>query len=569
MNYLDKLKEKCKVEERFYSIVEGIFEKLLEFGYINKRQEKKLYRKLYENIDTILIGNNKQIDYKTGYYDAVKKELYIRDLNNIESVYLRIIYIITTTQISRDSFAVGYSIASLSKRNYKIEHKNFGINRAIVSNLVCRLLYTIPTALTIYPTYRAYQNDFLGKEITSDNDIYFLEGKLIRQICYCLNISEEDLYYNLFNFPTKNLNKILRKTKYENYDEILLKLDEISRTYSNYNKLTYFNKLLNDNYLNIKKNILSENVNELYKEQEKIKSAIYSTLEKYEIDMDDEEDENFNVEASLSEKISDFEELILNDITYIQNILVDFLLENENKYSIIEYVIKLKELEKMLIIKNEKLSTKIYETIVYKLLNSYEKTASNVIEKMKYSIVNEIVSSDKYIKIYKNLSFKRLNGLKLPENTAVVALTVDNSFLQLVTINSLNKQMKKLENNTNSIHLDNLSYLLNNPSIIKDISVVEKIFTSIRTKFNEFNNVTIENMYICNIESNILVVIAENDKFDILKVTIDKSDKINTKIVSTSETYNIFNLKDNTYNSNLPVLYDKRKSLLKSLFSFI
>ena len=569
MNYLDKLKEKCKVEERFYSIVEGIFEKLLEFGYINKRQEKKLYRKLYENIDTILIGNNKQIDYKTGYYDAVKKELYIRDLNNIESVYLRIIYIITTTQISRDSFAVGYSIASLSKRNYKIEHKNFGINRAIVSNLVCRLLYTIPTALTIYPTYRAYQNDFLGKEITSDNDIYFLEGKLIRQICYCLNISEEDLYYNLFNFPTKNLNKILRKTKYENYDEILLKLDEISRTYSNYNKLTYFNKLLNDNYLNIKKNILSENVNELYKEQEKIKSAIYSTLEKYEIDMDDEEDENFNVEASLSEKISDFEELILNDITYIQNILVDFLLENENKYSVIEYVIKLKELEKMLIIKNEKLSTKIYETIVYKLLNSYEKTASNVIEKMKYSIVNEIVSSDKYIKIYKNLSFKRLNGLKLPENTAVVALTVDNSFLQLVTINSLNKQMKKLENNTNSIHLDNLSYLLNNPSIIKDISVVEKIFTSIRTKFNEFNNVTIENMYICNIESNILAVIAENDKFDILKVTIDKSDKINTKIVSTSETYNIFNLKDNTYNSNLPVLYDKRKSLLKSLFSFI
>ncbi len=569
MNYLDKLKEKCKVEERFYSIVEGIFEKLLEFGYINKRQEKKLYKKLYENIDTILIGNNKQIDYKTGYYDAVKKELYIRDLNNIESVYLRIIYIITTTQISRDSFAVGYSIASLSKRNYKIEHKNFGINRAIVSNLVCRLLYTIPTALTIYPTYRAYQNDFLGKEITSDNDIYFLEGKLIRQICYCLNISEEDLYYNLFNFPTKNLNKILRKTKYENYDEILLKLDEISRTYSNYNKLTYFNKLLNDNYLNIKKNILSENVNELYKEQEKIKSAIYSTLEKYEIDMDDEEDENFNVEASLSEKISDFEELILNDITYIQNILVDFLLENENKYSVIEYVIKLKELEKMLIIKNEKLSTKIYETIVYKLLNSYEKTASNVIEKMKYSIVNEIVSSDKYIKIYKNLSFKRLNGLKLSENTAVVALTVDNSFLQLVTINSLNKQMKKLENNTNSIHLDNLSYLLNNPSIIKDISVVEKIFTSIRTKFNEFNNVTIENMYICNIESNILVVIVENDKFDILKVTIDKSDKINTKIVSTSETYNIFNLKDNTYNSNLPVLYDKRKSLLKSLFSFI
>ena len=46
MNYLDKLKEKCKVEERFYSIVEGIFEKLLEFGYIKKRNYIENYMKI-------------------------------------------------------------------------------------------------------------------------------------------------------------------------------------------------------------------------------------------------------------------------------------------------------------------------------------------------------------------------------------------------------------------------------------------------------------------------------------------------------------------------------------------
>lgn len=100
------------------------------------------------------------LDYKSGYYDAVKKELYIKDIQNIESIYLRIIYVITTTEISEGVYGVGYSTSTLSHSDYKIQHKNFGINRAVVSNLVCRLLYTIPETLSIVPTYRTFNSDF-------------------------------------------------------------------------------------------------------------------------------------------------------------------------------------------------------------------------------------------------------------------------------------------------------------------------------------------------------------------------------------------------------------------------
>ena len=143
MDYLQKFKEKCGIDDKFIEKVQDLTSRLVEFGYISKMQVKTLYRKLYENVDIVLFGKDSTLDYKTGYFDAVRKELYIKDIDNTESFYLRMLYIFTTTKISDTSYIVGYSTASLAKTSYKIEHTNFSINRAIVSNLVCRLLYTV------------------------------------------------------------------------------------------------------------------------------------------------------------------------------------------------------------------------------------------------------------------------------------------------------------------------------------------------------------------------------------------------------------------------------------------
>lgn len=567
MNYLDKLKEKCDLSNEFMDIVHNIFDKLIEFGYITSRTSKVLERRLYENIDVVLFDADTSHDYKTGYYDAVKKELYIKDITNIESIYLRLMYAMTTTEISKEAFNVGYSTACLSNTSYKIVHKNFGINRAVVSNLVCRLLYTVPTTLSIVPTYRTYENDFLGNKISSDNDIYFLEGKLLNQICFAFNIDEEELYYNLFTNPKKYLNKFLVKTKLENPQTLLEVFDTISRKYSNYNKLIYLNKLLDMNYIEIKKNVLNNDTQHLMDEKKRIQLSIHTTLEKLTTKKI-KKDNNFdsNIELSLSGEISSLEEIILKNIIDLQNILVVSLISNEMSYATIPYTIKLKTLEKILLVENTALKQQIYNVITYRVLNTFENTASNLIEKMKYSIANEVLSSDKYIKIYKNMKFKRLFNLSYKENTSIAAISVDDSFMQLIEISSLNKQAKSLNDNTTPIHLDSFGYLLNNLSSKHDTDRIEKIYTNMKSEFKELSNVSIENVYMTNFDLDFnLIVVTQDDDFKIIKFT-ENNDNFKYKLVKLSENYSIFN-QDST-NNNLPIAYKKNISAAKRVLSF-
>ena len=564
VNYINKLKEKCNVDEKFYDIVEDIFNKLVEFGYTTKRNVWKLQRRLYENVDVILLNDDIKVDYKTGYYDSVKKELYIKNLSNIKSVYLRVLYAITTEETAKNTYNVGYSTSTMSSADYKIRHENFGINRAIVSNLVCRLLYTVPATLAIMPTYRMYESDFLGNKITSDNDIYSVEGILLRQICYILNLSEENLYLNLFDKPTKYLNKFFNKISSDDIKKLLNLLDNVSKYYSNYNKLVYLNKLLDDNYINFKKRLLDNDKSDLEIEKEKINLAIQNTLEKIIPNFSQDDELQINIESCLAEEILKLENDIISNISSIQNILVDYLISNEQKYNNIEYVIRLKELDKLLILRNDKLKETIYNTITLKLMTTFENTSSNMIEKMKYSIINEVISSDKYIKIYKNMVFRTINNLKFEDDTQVALLSVDNSFLQLIKINSLTLNMNELENNTSSVNIENLGYLLNNPSSTRNSHVFEQIFTIIHTKFPQFSNVQIENMYLANIEKNLLAIVLYNDTFALLNI-VPSDNSFNIKMADISEEYNVFNL---TNMSNLPVIYNKKETTLQKIISF-
>ena len=570
-NYLKKLQKKCKVDDKLIDIIQDLIDKLVNFGYISSFDETKITKKLFNNIDTIITGDLTGLDYKSGYYDAMKKELYIKDINNFESVYLRILYVLSTTELDSKKFSVGYSTTSLASRSYKIAHKNFGFNRAVMSNLVCRLLYTSPTTLSIVPTYRTYDNDFLGNRINSDNDIYFLEGKLLKQMCFCCNISEEELYSNLFSTsPIKYLNKVLEKAGFEDNDELLKLFDTASRMYSNYNKLCFLNRKLNENYIEIRKNALNDDISELTNKRDTIKLAIKTAIQKLEYKelKIDEEDFDEKIEASLSEKINFLEENILTSIYKIQNILVKILLQNEVKYDPLEYAIKLKEISKMLIVESDILKDAIYSTITSKLLSTYESTASNLIAKIKYSLVNEIISSEKYIKIYRQLSFKKLTEVKLKENTSLVALTVDNTFLNLVEISNLDKKSKDLEKNTKVIHLDNLRYLLTNPSMTTDTYIVEEIFTAIKAKSKKYSNIQIENVFWSSVYEPSLLFIMMDDEFDVLKMTINDGEIKLTK-VPLSENYNVFNINGD----NLPSVYDKKKTSIfqkiVALFTFI
>ena len=538
MNYLDKFKEKCKLDDKFIDKINYLFEKLIAFGYIDHYNINKLAKKLYNNVDFVFLGPDKVHDIKTGYYDAIKKELYIRDIDDLESLFLRLVYAITTTQNRNGSYNVGYSITSLSKQNYKQEHKRFGLNRAVVSNLVCRLLYTEPTTLSIVPTYRTYNNDFLGNGITTDNNIYFLEGQILKQLCFSLGIEEEDLYYHLFINPSSYLDKMLSRAKVENPERLLGILDSTSRKYSNYNKLLYLNLQLDNNYLQSKRKLPDEKTDEkIEKERDNLYYLISKALT--EINPSTMNDDLEDISVSLNETMNELEESILEDVTKIQNILVDALLISEEKYSPIDFTIRQKQLSKLLIFESDKLEENIYNTISYKILNSFESSSSNLIEKMKYSIVSEILSSDKYVKVYNSMDFNRLVSLDFAENTEIMALSIEGTFLSLIKIKDLNLPFKALINNTELIKIDNMKFLLNSPISTQSTHNIEKIYTYIKNNFSQYKTIEIEKLYITNIDNYTLVLVLTPDDFQIFNMDII-DDNVVCKKVCLSETYSIF-----------------------------
>ena len=548
MNYLEKFQQKCKVNNDFIQKVDFLFEKLVDFGYVDNIKVNALAKKLYNNVNAVFIGKDKAHDYKTGYYDALTKELYIKDTNDLESLFLRLIYAITTTPKNEDVYKVGYATTSLSKLSYKQEHKNFGFNRAVVSNLVCRLLYTEPTTLSIVPTYRTYTNDFLGNGIITDNNIYFLEGQILKQLCFSLNIQEEDLYYHLFLNPSSYLSRTLARCRVENPELLLDILDKASRNYSNYNKLLYFNKLLDDNYISSKKVLPNQEIDEsILKERESILYQISKSLQEINPELDDDELED--ISASLTETMNELEEAILDNVKNIQNALVDTLLISENRYSPVQFTIKQKELSKLLIFKSDKLEESIFNTITYKVLNTFESSSSNLIEKMKYSIASEVLSSEKYTKIYNDMQFYRLTNLDLSENTEIMALTVEGTFLHLLKVKDLNKPFKELKDNTEIIGIDNLKFLLNSPMSIKSTQNIEKIYTYIKTHHEKYKTIEIEKLFITNIENFTLVLVITDDSFEIFKMDINQNDDVECLKVALSEKYEIFNLANVSYSN--------------------
>ncbi len=571
MDYLASFKEKCGVDDKFCGNVKNLVEKLIDFGYINKLHAKILYKKLYENVDLVIFGKDSNLDYKSGYFDAVRKELYIKDMDNIESFYLRLLYVFTTTKIGDTSYNVGYSKAFIANDSYKIKYSNFSINRAVISNLVCRLLYTVPTALTIDPTYRTYENTFLGNKICADNDIYFLEGRLLTELCFVLNSNEEDLYTNLFNVnPEKFLEKFLKKNKFKNYNETLTLLDEISRLNSNYNKLCFLNKMLDDNYINIRKNILDKKKVKIYKNEEiKIKVAIKSCLLKLDDKQEDDEEgvlDNSNIEASLSEKITNFENSILEKTSSFQSMLVKILINTKKVYKDIDYGVKLKRLQSILITENDELNEELLSLIRNKLLNTYESDASNLIEKIKYSLASHTLNKEKFIKSYKDLSFRRLNNVKIDSNSSLVAFELEHTFVQLVLISNINLHIRNLHNNTHDLPLTNLGYLFNNVTNSVSTERVEKLYTLIKDQIKDVNPLLkISDVYLSELDNSTLVVVPFENEYKIFEVenVYTKNQDMKLKQIQLTESFDIF-----SDPSKMPAIYaDNKKNVFKRLVS--
>lgn len=546
--YITRLKEKCNLKNEFVDNIYLLFDKLLTFSYITKFDINKLAKRLYNNIDLVIIGKkSNESDYKSGYYDAVKKELYIKDINNQSAVFYRLIYVLTTKENANNEFTIGYSKAVTSKTGYNIEHINYGLNRAIASNITCRLLYTLPETLSLVPTYRTYRNNFLGYDFSGDNDIYYVEGKILRQICLVYGLNEETLYVNLFN------DKFSKSNVLNDYDlnEILHLLDLVSTDYSHYNKLCHYNKLLSDLYLKRKKLKLDDEkkLKEISNKEIKLNRTIKIIVNKIQNSTNED-----IKETSLNACLDNLEEKILLNLSLIQTTLVNHLISKKPTLSSISYIKLLKEFEDILIVKNNELSNVIFTTIFNDIININETTCNNLVSKIKYSLANYMLSKEKYATLYKDVTFKIIEGINTDDSD--ICILISSGVLnELAYIKNLTNNISTLANNISFIESKNLKYLLN--TNVTKASEIEALFTTLKDSSYRYKNITIHDVYVYIAGNENLILVNCEEGTDILLAKINK-DVFEFETLSLTETYSLIN-----NNNNLPVLYKKNK-----LFNF-
>ena len=558
---LDILKDKYNVDQDFLNAIYLLFDKLLDYGYISNIKYLSLNEKLLENIDEIRFGNKNSYDYKSGYYDANKKELYIKDKKNIEAIFLRILYVITTSEIDKNVYMSGYSITKLRTDSYRLSYENFGINRAIISNLVCKLCDTLPLNLQLVPSNKTYTHNFLGIEISSSNDIYSLEGKILEELCFVLDLDPEILYSGLFkNNSVKFLDSIFNKKKFLRKEEFLKLFDTISRKYNTYNKLVFLSNKLNNNYLEYKKHVLNDKVDKIKKEELVIKEQINNVLSKiYNVESSDDEIEN---EVSLSEAITSLEKELKEDIISIQDILSENIIKVNSHLPYSKYAAKLKAFSNILIVPNKKLNKELHETILFKLMPTTEVTSINLIQKIKYAIIQKILSESEFTNISNTYSFYNLTSFENHDKgSTLILLLSSKDSPRIIEVNGLDKSLDVyLDAKLRYVPLDNLKYAFNTSYSNILIGNVEELFTSLKNNFEEFNDIQLDNVYSFEYNNDKYLVVENNSKYYIVLYK-QNHDGYVFSLLTLSENYKVFGktvIKETISGNNLPILSKKK-----------
>ena len=558
---LTLFKEKYNTSDYFVSVVESLFTKLVEFEYIPHSKVAYFFNKLMENVNEIRFGDKNIYDYKSGYYDANKKELYIKDKKNIPAVYLRLLYAMAASEIDTNSYSIGYSSTKLRKDSYKLSYNKFGINRAVVANLVYKLCNLIPSSLQLTPAVKTHTHDFLGFKIESANELYSLEGKLLAEMCYVLDLDPELLYSGLFSKnASKYLDNIFVKKDFSNKEKFLELFDNISKKYNTYNKLAFLSNKLNDNYIEYKKHILKDDVDNIIKEQEIIEDNINSViLSLYGID--DSNSGELEITPGLSEVLESLESELKKNLIKFQDILAENLIKNNTSLPYIKYASKLKCFNDILIVPNKKINKAIQDTILFKLMPDDEVTGINLIQKITYAIIEQVLSNTDFANISNTFSFYNVTNLENSNlGTAIILLNSNKKFARIVEVNGLNQSIKNNVNfELNYIPLDNLKYLMNTTSSNTYIGNIETLYTSLKDNFEELKNIPLDNIFAFEYDTHKYLVCYTNSKPYVISY-IYSSRGYGFNMLNLSEQYKVFGKtapNNNTIISNLPMLYKK------------
>ncbi len=340
--------------------------------------------------------------------------------------------------------------------------------------------------------------------------------------------------------------------------------DNISRKYNWYNKLVFLSKKLNNNYLEFKKHALDNDIAELVEEknalfkQIKLVLSSLTTIDRFELGENDENTDDFT-NASLNEEIYKLETELKGSIISMQNILCDKIISSRDYLTDYQYASRLKQFSQMLIVKNDKLEKAITNVILYNLLPKDELTTVNLTVKIKYMLIQNILSEKNYTSISKAFTFNIIPDLVDESNgVALTLLNINGNFARLVQINDLNLPLEKMNTAPSFIPLDNFAYILNSDYSNMYVGFLEKIYTALRFKFNEFKNLKLSELYMFEYNSKKYLIVNLGINVYVLTVDIFQNN-YDFKMLDISEKYSLFekaNIKFKNSGSNeLPMIY--------------
>ena len=559
ITYMNALKKKLKMSEELLELTYEMLEKLRICGYISNSKEMDLVDAMHKNVSKVIIGTEETEDIKSGYYDAHKKILYIKDLKDKKAVFQRLLYAMTTKKVDINKYAVGFSTTQKQKKGYKYKYENYAINRSIVADLASKLCNVSTDEMSIKILYKTYKANFLGYDIVAENDNYYLESNLFKQLAFVLGEKKEDIYKLLFaKKPKESLEKLFKKSDFDQA-EFMNSFDELSKKYSNYNKVLAYVNTLNDNYNKLQRTTgkSKEAIKRIEMDNKKLNNVIREAIKNYS-NVEEEQEINSN------EFLENIECEITNLIVKIQDILVNYITDERVINEPFEYAYKLQQYNDIIIIKNSKIEDLIFETITSKVLKETEVTSVNLIEKIKYSIIKELISTDKYLDMYNDLTFKKIES-KI-DDTAYIVLLSGMNVIKSVKVSQLNRNIKMIKDNTTPILTENFKHILNSDYFNPDMGKIEKIYTAIKDKYPYFNKLRMEDINYFEDDGKMYLMMAYKEKIYTATVKNIRS-RLSIELIDLSETYSIFSSKSNIKSvSLLPVLYKEKKGIF-ALFS--
>lgn len=464
-----------------------------------------------------------------------------------------------TCNVDYEVYETGYATTSLRRDSYKLAHTGFGINRAVMSNLVYKVCNLLPIEIKINKESKKYTHNFLGYKIETANDMYALEAKILSELCFVLNLDIELLYKGLFSKePKKYLDNIFKKKHFKSANEFSNLLDKISRDYNTYNKLLFLSNKLNENYIEFKKQALSSNVDSIKQEKDIIEDQIATVInyingQDKTYDLIDTMDE-IDVTNSLSETLENLETNLTQDIIHIQDILSDELIENSINLPYSKYASKLKCFNDLLIVPNEKLTKEIEKTILFKLMPENEVTGINLVQKIKYAIIESVLSENDLSNISNTLFFYNITSLENHDNgSTLIVLNSGKGLSKIMEIKGL--ENKEFNFTITPIALDNLKYLMNSNYSNMYIGDAEKLCTALRQNFTNLKHLSIDNIFIFEYDNKKYLLVFSEDTTYVIEFKVGKEYVFNT--LNLSEKYKVFGnskITVNSFISNLPII---------------